>query len=438
MYSSFTPPRQVTIGGAAAFVGTTPRAIRHYHQIGLLPEPERGSDDRRRYGYEEMIRLLWIRRMADAGVALDDIRDAFADAAGTADSDGDVSRILERLEESLVARQAELEQQRTAVQRMRAQGSRLGLLSDLVSDRLADLPEGALRQDDLDTLLVTERIFGELGASVQASRFIALATHPQLREDSDRLDAAEEALDDTVAVDDPRVAEIAAERHAFEVALRTVIEDSGLAQTDDDRFDAWDESHPLPDDEDGADSTCGSTSLTEAVRMMPYDFSRARLRCMELVLELDALDVEQPGVQAMLATEINAVDIDADTLFARRLVGVERNDAADADRQRGLARFERRNTQAGDRAVGEVVQALDVAVLDLLAVDDADGHRRLLQIGLTLGCGHDDFVESLHPFDCGCVRRRCGLCRRRSRRRMGGGCHNGRQCASQQESQADA
>lgn len=292
MFSSFTPPRQVTIGGAAAFVGTTPRAIRHYHQIGLLPEPERGSDDRRRYGYDEMIRLLWIRRMADAGIALDDIRDAFA--GGITDADDDVARILDRLEGSLAARQSELEQQRTAVQRMRAQGSRLGLLSDVVSDRLTDLPEGALRQDDLDTLLVTERIFGGLGASVQASRFIALATHPELREESDRVDAAEAALDDTVAVDDPRVAEVAAERHAFEAALRTVIEDSGLAQADDDRFDAWDESHPLPDDEDGAGATCGSTSLTEAVRMMPYDFSRARLRCMELVLELDALDLAPP------------------------------------------------------------------------------------------------------------------------------------------------
>jgi DNA-binding transcriptional MerR regulator len=295
-FSFFTPPRQVTIGGAAAFVGTTPRAIRHYHQLGLLPEPERGSDDRRRYGYDEMIRLLWIRRMADAGVALDDIRDAFADATGTGDgaglgdngngNDGDVARILERLEASLVARQAELERQRAAVQRMRAQGSRLGLLSDLVSDRLADLPEGALRQDDLDTLLVTERIFGELGASVQASRFIALATHPHLREASDRVDAAEEALDDTVAVDDPRVAEAAAERHAFEVALRDVLESSGLAQADDDRFDAWDESHPTTDDDD-AGPACGSTTLTEAVQMMPYDFSPARVRCMELALELD-------------------------------------------------------------------------------------------------------------------------------------------------------
>ncbi|AJW40190.1 MerR-family transcriptional regulator [Rhodococcus sp. B7740] len=280
MFSSFTPPRRVTIGGAAAFVGTTPRAIRHYHQIGLLPEPERGSDDRRRYGYDEIIQLLWIRRLADAGIALDDIRDAFA--SGTADSD--VARILDRLEGSLVARQAEFEQQRIAVQRMRAQGSRLGLLSDVVSDRLAELPEGALRQDDLDTLLVTERIFGALGASVQASRFIALATHPDLRACSDRVAAAEEALDDTVAVDDPRVAEVAAERHAFETALHVVIESSGLAQADDARFDAWDELHPATAD---TGTACGSTSLAETVRMLPYDFSTARLRCMELALELD-------------------------------------------------------------------------------------------------------------------------------------------------------
>ena len=284
MFSSFIPPRRVTIGGAAAFVGITPRAIRHYHQIGLLPEPERGSDDRRRYGYDEMIRLLWIRRMADAGIALDDIRDAVADSAGTADSD--VAPILDRLEASIVARQAELERQRTAIHRMRARGSRLGLLSEVVSDRLVDLPEGAVRQDDLDTLIVTERIFGALGASVQASRFVALATDAGLREESDRVDAAERALDDSIAVDDPLVAEVAAHRHAFETTLHGVIEKSGLAQADDARLEAWDELDPGPADGDNDGSACGSTSLTEAVRMMPYGFSPARLRCMELALEL--------------------------------------------------------------------------------------------------------------------------------------------------------
>nr|WP_103531132.1 MerR family transcriptional regulator [Streptomyces sp. SM11] len=67
MHSSFLPPRRIKIGDVAAFAGSTPRAIRHYHEIGLLPEPERGGDDRRRYGYEDLIRLLWIRRTADDG-----------------------------------------------------------------------------------------------------------------------------------------------------------------------------------------------------------------------------------------------------------------------------------------------------------------------------------------------------------------------------------
>lgn len=295
MYSTFVPPRQVKIGDAASFVGTTPRAIRHYHEIGVLPEPERGSDDRRRYGYEEMIRLLWIRKMADAGIALDDIRDAFADTAPAgADSHHAVAAILERLEGSLVAREAELQRQRTAVQSMRTRGSRMGLLSDFVTGRLEKLPEGSLRQADLDTLLVTERIFGPLGAAVQATRFIALATHPGLREESDRVDAAEEALDDTIAVDDPLVARVAAERHAFEQVLQAVIEDSGLAQSEEALFDSWEALCPAAADEgeDGAGRDSGrgqeSVSAFEVVAKMPYDFSPARLRCLELAEELAA------------------------------------------------------------------------------------------------------------------------------------------------------
>ena len=328
MHLSFVPPRRVKIGDAAAFAGTTPRAIRHYHAIGLLPEPERGGDGRRRYGHQDMIRLLWIRRMAGAGIALDDIRDALTADAGTAGDDrgdgdrgggdrggGDVDGVdvdggdgialtLERLENSLAAQEAVLRRQRTAVQRMRTEGSRMGLLSDVVTDRFKSLPEGSLRQVELDTLLVTERIFGPSGAAVQATRFIALATHPGLREESDRVDAAEEALDDTVAVDDPRVARVAAERHAFEGALDAFIEESGLAGDDDALFEAWDapdsattdqEEEEEEDDDGGGDRGSGgrrarTMSAFEAVGRMPYDFSPARLRCMELAEQLAAQD----------------------------------------------------------------------------------------------------------------------------------------------------
>ncbi|MBB5068323.1 MerR family transcriptional regulator [Saccharopolyspora gloriosae] len=274
------PPRQVKIGDAAAFVGTTPRAIRHYHEIGLLPEPERGGDGRRRYGYEDMIRLLWIRKMADAGIALDDIRTASTTGA---DGEAGVAGVLERLAGTLAAQEAELRRQRTAVQRMRTEGSRLGLLSDFVTDRLKGLPADSLRQEDLDGLLVTERIFGPLGAAVRATRFIALAAHPALREESDRVDAAEEALDDGVAVDDPRVAQVAAERHAFESALHAAIERSGLDEDDDALFEAWDAAHPAEDETD-------SMSAFEATTKLPYDISPARLRCMELAEELSTQD----------------------------------------------------------------------------------------------------------------------------------------------------
>ncbi|WP_432544843.1 helix-turn-helix domain-containing protein [Kineococcus sp. SYSU DK002] len=290
MCPSFVPPRQVTIGDAASFVGTTPRAIRHYHQIGLLPEPVRGGDGRRRYGYGEVVRLLWIRRMADAGIALDDIRVAFAGAAPTGEAPGgdhDVEGVLERLEATLAAQEAELQRQRAAVHRMRTRGSRVGLLSDVVAGRLEGLPEGSLRPSDLDTLLVTERIFGPLGAAVQATRFTALATHPGLREEGDRVDAAEEALDDAVAVDDPRVAQVAARRHAFESALHAVIEGSGLAREDEALLDAWDDTPAAPATPDRGRRP---TSAADAVAKVPHDFSPARLRCLELAEELAARD----------------------------------------------------------------------------------------------------------------------------------------------------
>ncbi|MEL3945381.1 MerR family transcriptional regulator [Streptomyces sp. LNU-CPARS28] len=271
MYPSAIPPRQVKIGDAAAFAGTTPRAIRHYHQIGLLPEPERGGDGRRRYGYDDMIRLLWIRKMAEAGISLDDMRAAFDETRG-------IEENLGRLEESLAAQEADIRRQRAALQRLRAVGNPLGLLSDLVTDRLSHLPPGALRPSDLECLLVTERVFGPLGAAVQASVFIVLATHPDLRAEEDRLDAAEAALDDGVDPDDPRVEELAARRFTHHKALHQAIEAAGLDTAEEKLFEIYDA------DLQGEETI--QMSAVEAVTKMPYDFSPARMRCMELTAQL--------------------------------------------------------------------------------------------------------------------------------------------------------
>jgi DNA-binding transcriptional MerR regulator len=60
----------LTIGQLAAYAGVTVRAVRHYHQVGLLPEPERDASGYRSYGALAVVQLTKIRTLADAGVPL--------------------------------------------------------------------------------------------------------------------------------------------------------------------------------------------------------------------------------------------------------------------------------------------------------------------------------------------------------------------------------
>jgi hypothetical protein len=110
----------------------------------------------------------------------------------------------------------------------------------------------------------------------------------------------------------------------------------------------------------------------------------AEERALRALEDFDPLDVEQGGVEALCFSECNAVQVDTDAVVTGSLVLVVRNDPADADRQRRLARLERRNAKAGDRAIGEVEQALDVAILKRLGVRNADRDRRLLKVRLAL------------------------------------------------------
>ncbi|MEV6787883.1 MerR family transcriptional regulator [Streptomyces sp. NPDC051098] len=57
----------------AELAGTTTKTVRHYHELGLLEEPERASNGYKRYGVSHLVRLLRIRRLTDLGVALVDV-----------------------------------------------------------------------------------------------------------------------------------------------------------------------------------------------------------------------------------------------------------------------------------------------------------------------------------------------------------------------------
>lgn len=95
----------LTIGQLAAYAGVTVRAVRHYHQIGLLPEPERDASGYRRYGATAVVSLIKIRTLASAGVPLSEIGQmleagapAFAEAVHRIDSQ--LRDEIERLETS--------------------------------------------------------------------------------------------------------------------------------------------------------------------------------------------------------------------------------------------------------------------------------------------------------------------------------------------------
>ena len=65
----------LTISQLAAYAGVTVRAVRHYHQIGLIAEPARDHSGYRTYGAADVVRLIRIRTLAEAGVPLARVQD---------------------------------------------------------------------------------------------------------------------------------------------------------------------------------------------------------------------------------------------------------------------------------------------------------------------------------------------------------------------------
>ena len=95
------------IGELAVVVGVTTRAVRHYHHLGLLPEPERRANGYRDYGLRHAVVLARIRRLTELGLGLAEVRDVLADEAGK-----DLVEVLTELDEDLARQEAALRERR--------------------------------------------------------------------------------------------------------------------------------------------------------------------------------------------------------------------------------------------------------------------------------------------------------------------------------------
>lgn len=131
-------PRLLTIGRLAGYAGVTIKAVRHYHQRGLLEEPKRDASGYRRYSAEDAVKLIKIRTLADAGVPLARIKELLG--AGPKQFEAAIAEI----DRSLQKKARELAQTRERLRHL-ASGDRL-FVSEEVADYLDQLRKAGVSE----------------------------------------------------------------------------------------------------------------------------------------------------------------------------------------------------------------------------------------------------------------------------------------------------
>ncbi|MFF1557100.1 MerR family transcriptional regulator [Streptomyces sp. NPDC058279] len=184
------------IGEIAALVGVTTRAVRHYHHIGLLPEPARRANGYRAYTVRDAVLLARVRRLTELGLGLDEVRDALADDAGR-----ELAEILAELDADLARQQDELAERRRRLAELSAGPGPRAFTGLLAEAPPTSSPSAALDREHLALLDATGTGGEELYAAL-----VPVAADPAVLALYERLDALAGAVPD-----DPRVPELAAD-----------------------------------------------------------------------------------------------------------------------------------------------------------------------------------------------------------------------------------
>ncbi|RJF40224.1 MerR family transcriptional regulator [Actinomyces sp. 2119] len=100
----------------ADLAGTTPRAVRHYHRLGLLPVPPT-VHGKREYGVAHLARLMRIRWLAEGGLPLAQIAEVLAQDPGGTDRDS-VLGSLRATREEILARRRGLQAQEARIEEL--------------------------------------------------------------------------------------------------------------------------------------------------------------------------------------------------------------------------------------------------------------------------------------------------------------------------------
>ncbi|GLU48179.1 MerR family transcriptional regulator [Nocardiopsis ansamitocini] len=172
----------------AELAGTSLRAVRHYHEVGLLAEPERRANGYKQYGVAHLVRVLRIKRLTDLGFSLAQIADM-----GDAD---------DHPEEALRTLDAELA---TTIERLQRVRLELGVIlrqsapTDLPTDFAQAAAEAELSDADRSIIVVLTRILGPQGMQAYADLLKELPEDPTASEFDDLPADADEPTRQDVA-----------------------------------------------------------------------------------------------------------------------------------------------------------------------------------------------------------------------------------------------
>ncbi|MFF6882144.1 MerR family transcriptional regulator [Streptomyces sp. NPDC012421] len=193
------------IGEIAALVGVTPRAVRHYHHLGLLPEPARLPNGYRAYGIRDAVLLARVRRLTELGLGLDEVRDVLADDEGR-----ELVDVLEELDADLARQEAVIHERRARLAGLLAE-ARAGRLTaeGPVSPELAALLAGVGKLPDSPMAVKDREILALLDTVVPAEeRERLMRLMHEVSGNAGEVYGLLDALADADA-DDPRVEEAA-------------------------------------------------------------------------------------------------------------------------------------------------------------------------------------------------------------------------------------
>ncbi len=151
----------------AELAGTSLRAVRHYHEVGLLEEPERRANGYKQYGVAHLVRVLRIKRLTDLGFSLSQI-------AAMGDADDHPAEALRTLDAELAA----------TIERLQRVRVELGLI--LRQSMPTDLPpefgpaaaEAELSDADRSFVVVLSRVLGPQGLQTWADLLQNLPADP--------------------------------------------------------------------------------------------------------------------------------------------------------------------------------------------------------------------------------------------------------------------